>query len=60
VADFVWNMVRIVVEWPPNPHYVIDLLSLGKMQKEGRFSLFWIGVAVVMWSLWTIHNKLIL
>ncbi|KAM0914791.1 hypothetical protein ACQ4PT_011271 [Festuca glaucescens] len=60
VAVFVWSVNREAVGWPDVPSSVLDLISLGKLSQNNKFALIWTGAAAVMWSLWTIRNKLIL
>jgi hypothetical protein len=59
IAIFLWSIVTEVVDWPANPHSILDLLSLGRLGNPANFSMVWVGAVAVLWSLWTIHNKLI-
>ena len=58
-AVFVWSVIRDTLDWPACPQNLTEVLSLTKNGPTEIFSVSWIGIAAVWWSLWTIRNKLI-
>jgi hypothetical protein len=48
LALFPWSVIREVVDWLDIPSFVLDLISLGRLEICDKFELIWIEAAAVM------------
>lgn len=58
LARFSWSAVRAAFQQNWNPSSSVDLLDIIHTQKGASARIVWHCVGVLLWSLWTVRNKM--